>query len=116
MTSATWKNFYVSEYDLEMHTQKAPLRWDERGNCILECGCIEAKVLDEGHYCHSENVTDFAERRRHTDLDHALQALDRLKDTIEELRQCTDPHAKESITYSIKAKLRDSEIAIKHLT
>jgi len=83
MTSATWKNFYVSEYDLEMH---------------------------------SENVTDFAERRRHTDLDHALQALDRLKDTIEELRRCTDPHAKESITYSIKAKLRDSEIAIKHFT
>ena len=24
---------------------------DERGNCIEPCGCIEARVLDDGHYC-----------------------------------------------------------------
>ena len=24
---------------------------DERGNYVEDCGCIEARVLDGGHYC-----------------------------------------------------------------
>jgi len=31
--------------------RKAVIVVDERGNCVEICGCIEAVVLDSGHYC-----------------------------------------------------------------
>lgn len=37
-------------YDLVELKNSAPLV-DERGNYIEPCGCIEARVLDDGHYC-----------------------------------------------------------------
>lgn len=112
MTSASWKNFYVSEYDQEMHLGKyrnAQLppnifALDERGNTLAACGCIEAKVLDTGHYCYT--------KRTHTNMDHAILALNRLKETIEELRECSDPHARVAISYSVKAKMRDVQYAV----
>tara|TARA_B110000914_G_C15352850_1_gene394764 strand:- start:195 stop:461 length:267 start_codon:yes stop_codon:yes gene_type:complete len=79
MTSASWKNFYVSEYDQEMHI---------------------------------ENPIDFAKKRTHTNMDHAILALNRLKDSIEELRECSDPHARVAISYSVKAKMRDVQYAV----
>jgi hypothetical protein len=45
-------------------------------------------------------------------MDHAILALNRLNETIEELRECSDPHARVAISYSVKAKMRDVQYAV----
>ena len=83
MTTAPWKNFYVSEYDQEMHIQ--PL--DELKN-----------------------------KRKRTEVDFALEAIERAKETLLELKDTTDPHAVRAILDSAQGKVKDVQIAIVRLS
>jgi len=83
MTTAPWKNFYVSEYDQEMHTQ-AP---DELGK-----------------------------KRNRTEIDFAIEALERARETLLELKDTSDPHAVKAIIDSAQGKVKDLQAAVNRLS
>lgn len=78
MTTAHWKNFYVSEYDQEMHI-------------------MPKADLDSGH------------KRKRTEIEYAIEAIERAKETLVELQETTDPHAYKSILESAQSKIKDVE-------
>jgi len=85
MTTASWKNFYVSEYDQEMH-------------------CLPKKVVEVG------------QQRKRTEIDYAIEAIERARETLYELQETTDRHAYKSILESAVAKIKDAETLASRLT
>lgn len=84
MTSAAWKNFYVSEYDQEMHIAPRP-------------------------------DFDHSLKRKNTEIDYAIEAIERARETLCELQETTDPHACKSILESAQAKIRDVDVLMSRL-
>lgn len=84
MTSAAWKNFYVSEYDQEMHIAPSP-------------------------------DFDHSRKRKNTEIDYAIEAIERARQTLCELQETTDPHAYKSILQSAQAKIRDADTLMSRL-
>lgn len=81
MTTASLNNFFVSEYDQEMHTISK----------------VEA---------------DARAARKHTEIEYAIEAIERAKETLVELQYCNDRHAIPSIVQSALAKIKDAETLI----
>lgn len=49
------------------------MKYDDRGNIVEACGCIEAKVLDTGHYC--TNLRRIEAKIKHASKSAALRYL-----------------------------------------